>query len=88
MRLESAIVTQKNCWKSKDSSPVPGDLIFCDMVNGTDDNPSHMGAVLSVNSGKVTTIEGNSADMVAVREYDLEDPRIIGYGDPWAAQTN
>lgn len=79
---------QKNCWKIAGSTPLPGDLIFFDMVGGTTDNPSHMGAVLSVKNGKVTTIEGNSADMVAVREYDLTDPRIIGYGDPWAAQTN
>ena len=77
-------------WKPAGSEPVPGDLVFFDMVGGTTDNPSHMGVVLSVSDDgkKVTTIEGNSADMVAVREYELNDPRILGYGDPWAAQAN
>lgn len=71
-------------WKTSD--PSPGDLIFFDMINGSNDNPSHMGVVLSVTDNVVTTIEGNSADMVAIREYTLPDKRILGYGDPWAAQ--
>ena len=76
------------CWKSAGATPVAGDLIFFNMISDERDNPSHMGVVLSVNTrdGIVTTIEGNSADMVAVREYPLDDSRILGYGDPWAAQ--
>ena len=86
--------TEKNCWAAVDPAdetpyiPKPADLIFFDMVGGSRNDPSHMGTVLSVANGKVTTIEGNSADMVAIREYDLKDSRILGYGDPWAAQGN
>ena len=36
----------------------------------------------------IITIEGNSADVVAIREYDLSDSRILGYGDPWAAKDH
>ena len=99
---------EKNCWKSAKSSPapvpVPGDLIFFDMIKGSNDDPSHMGVVLSVEILKdenespildeqgnqitiVKTIEGNSADVVAIREYAIDDDRILGYGDPWAAQA-
>lgn len=80
-------------WKEADTTPAPGDLIFFDMVNGSDDNPSHMGAVLDLvknESGAVVgikTIEGNSADVVAIREYSISDPKILGYGDPWAAKA-
>jgi len=81
-------------WKTSGTTPVPGDLIFFDMVNGSNDNPSHMGVVLSTETPVddnnaitvIKTIEGNSADMVAIREYTLPDKRILGYGDPWAAQ--
>lgn len=77
---------EKNAWKAAGSTPVPGDLIFFDMINGSNDNPSHMGVVLSVQGNKITTIEGNSADVVAIREYAINDSRILGYGDPWAAK--
>lgn len=77
----------KGCWKKAGSTPSAGDLIFFNMISDDKTNPSHMGAVLKVENGIVYTIEGNSADMVAVREYSINDARIIGYGDPWAAQT-
>ena len=77
---------EKNAWKAAGSTPVPGDLVFFDMINGSDDDPSHMGVVLSVRGNKITTIEGNSADVVAIREYAKNDSRILGYGDPWAAK--
>lgn len=73
----------KNCWKA---NPAVGDLIFFDMTKSGKNDPSHVGVVLNVKDNIVTTIEGNSADMVAIREYKLDDPRILGYGDPWAAQ--
>lgn len=82
-------------WKT--SNPGPGDLVFFDMINGTTDNPSHIGAVLDVIRENpddpaskiigIKTIEGNSADTVAIREYQIGDKRILGYGDPWAAQA-
>jgi hypothetical protein len=79
-----------NCWKKSNEEPKPGDLIFFNMVDDDKTNPSHMGVVLEVDNSQgktiIKTIEGNSADMVAKRTYELGDSRILGYGDPWAAQ--
>ena len=88
-----AFFLQNNAWTSRaqatgEKLPAVGDLIFFDMVGGSDNDPSHVGAVLSISGNTVTTIEGNSADMVAIREYSLNDTRILGYGDPWAAVAN
>lgn len=53
------------------------------IVSGVD----HVGLVLEVipgkngDAGQVKTIEGNSGDKVAMRTYELDDARIIGYGD-------
>lgn len=81
-----------NAWiKSKanggTTDPTAGDIIFFDWLMGT--NPSHVGVVLSVSGDKIYTIEGNSAGMIAVRQYSLSDKRIIGYGVlPWAPSEN
>ena len=57
-----------------------GDLIFFDwLADGVQDG-DHVGVVLTVLDGYVYTIEGNTADMVAVRKYRINDPRIMGYG--------
>lgn len=58
--------------------PTAGDIVFFDWLGGND--PAHVGVVLNVNGGKIYTIEGNSAGMIAVRQYPLSDNRIIGYG--------
>ncbi len=54
--------------------PQPGDVIFF----GSPEH--HTGIVESVKDGKVYTVEGNSSDKVSERSYDLNDPRISGYG--------
>lgn len=64
--------------------PESGDLIFFDwLVDGIQDG-DHVGVVLTVLSEGETqyvyTIEGNTADKVAVRKYRINDPRIMGYG--------
>lgn len=59
---------------------IPGDLIFFDWTVDDVYDADHVGAVLSVDSNYIYTIEGNSADMVAVRRYTKDDPRIMGYG--------
>ena len=59
-----------------DYLPRPGDIIF--FLN----NASHTGIVLGVEDGRVYTIEGNSADMIARRNYSLDDATITGYGIP------
>lgn len=61
------------------SNPETGDQIFF----GTGwDNVYHTGMVVKVENGIVTTIEGNSSDMVAERQYPLNSPKIFGYGRP------
>ena len=61
------------------SGPKPGDQIFF----GTSlDNSTHTGIVEKVTAQKVYTIEGNTSDQVARRNYALTNSRIIGYGRP------
>lgn len=61
------------------SDPQPGDQIFFTYQPG---EISHTGIVEKVENGTVTTIEGNTSDMVARRSYALSDSRIAGYGRP------
>lgn len=61
------------------SGPQTGDQIFF----GTGwDNVYHTGLVVEVSGSTVTTIEGNTSDMVAKRQYPVNDARIFGYGRP------
>lgn len=61
----------------------PGDLVFFDW--NEDENTEHVGVVIKIAAGNIYTIEGNSAGIVAVRQYALSDSRILGYGVlPWA----
>ena len=61
------------------SGPETGDQIFF----GTGwDNVYHTGLVVKVENGIVYTIEGNTSDMVAERQYPLNSPKIFGYGRP------
>ena len=61
------------------SGPKPGDQIFF----GTSlDNSTHTGIVEKVTAQKVYTIEGNTSDQVARRNYALTNSRILGYGRP------
>lgn len=62
-------------------TPELGDQIF--FYSSGDVN--HTGIVVGVATGSVTTIEGNSSDMVAKRLYSVSDSKIAGYGRPnWA----
>ena len=61
------------------SGPKPGDQIFF----GTSlDDVSHTGIVEKVTASKVHTIEGNTSNQVARRNYALTNSRILGYGRP------
>lgn len=72
-----------------DQTPAVADLVFFNMIDEDDSNPSHIGVVIEIlndnagNPAVIRTIEGNSADMVAIREYSITDSHILGYGDPW-----
>ena len=77
--------TWKNI-KLEPYTPIPGDYIFFDWE--CDDDPDHVGAVLFVykdttvdpENTTVYTIEGNSGGRVAIHSYNINDPRIYGYG--------
>ena len=61
------------------TSPQPGDQIFFSYSPG---EYSHTGIVESVSGGTVTTIEGNTSDSVARRNYSTSSGSIVGYGRP------
>lgn len=61
------------------NSPQPGDQIFFTYSAG---EYSHTGIVEQVNGDTVTTIEGNTSDMVGRRNYNIGNPVIAGYGRP------
>lgn len=62
-------------------TPQPGDIIFFANRGGSDAGRGrHVGIVERVENGRVHTIEGNSSNSVRRRSYDLNNPRISGYG--------
>ena len=61
------------------SDPRQGDQIF--FGSSMDDVP-HTGLVEKVTKTKVYTIEGNTSNKVARREYALSSSKILGYGRP------
>lgn len=73
----SDLVSEKS-WTP--SNPAAGDIVFFDWILDQDRNPQHVGAVLAVEEGWIYTIEGNSANRVALCRYEIEDPCILGYG--------
>ncbi|MEU4841500.1 CHAP domain-containing protein [Nocardia testacea] len=58
----------------------PGDLIVFDWEG--DGTPDHIGVVEAVSGGKIHTIEGNSSDQVAQRNYDLNSGKVVGVIKP------
>lgn len=57
------------------SNPKPGDQIFFN-------NYAHTGIVEKIVNGVITTIEGNTSNMVARRTYSISSGKIDGYGRP------
>lgn len=60
------------------SSPEVGDQVFFNVGNGI----NHTGIVVAVSGGVVTTVEGNSSDMVRRNAYGTSSSYIAGYGRP------
>ena len=67
-------------WKDRTYTPMPGDLIFFDW-NGNG-HGSHVGIVEKVEGATVYTIEGNTTDSCARRNYPKSSSQIMGYGVP------
>lgn len=63
-------------------SPEVGDQVFFYVDNGI----NHTGIVVGISGKTVTTVEGNSGDMVRRNSYTLGSSVIAGYGRPdWNA---
>ena len=58
--------------------PQLGDQVFFIVGGGI----GHTGIVTNVSDTGITTVEGNSSDMVARRSYTIGSPQIAGYGRP------
>lgn len=66
--------------KTEDMLQKHGDIIFFDWEqDGTSD---HVGIVEKVENNTVYTIEGNTDDSCARRNYDINSASIVGYGTP------
>lgn len=64
-----------------DYTPKPGDLIMFNW-DGYKDICHHVGIVNYVQGGRVYTIEGNTSNIVAERNYELNGYSIVGYCIP------
>ena len=60
------------------TTPEVGDQIFF----GKKGDEEHTGIVETVSANQITTIEGNTSNMVARRTYNRNDSYIVGYGRP------
>lgn len=87
-RVLARRMRKKGWWRDADYTPVPGDIIFLANDGVTID---HCGIVTDADLETVTSVDGNTVDpsgfftkeeggAVALRIRQINDPRIIGYG--------
>ena len=74
-------------WIDGSAEPVPGMIVFFDWDNKGSSGPQdgsadHTGIVEKVENGKVYTVEGNTGDSCAERQYTIGHYEILGYGAP------
>ena len=62
--------------KVDNSKAKPGDIIYF-TKNGTSSGIYHTGIVTGNSNGKISTVEGNSSDMVAERSYNASDSKVL-----------
>ena len=70
----------RGLWQDSSYTPAPGDIIFFDWEQ--DGESDHVGIVEYAEGGVVHTIEGNTNDSAARREYRMDSSSIAGYGCP------
>lgn len=71
---------ERGQWQNNTYTPAPGDIIFFDW--DSDGSSDHVGFVEFIENNTVYTIEGNTNDSTARREYPLNSQKIMGYGIP------
>lgn len=71
---------ERGQWQSPGYVPAPGDIIFFDWE--ADGLCDHVGIVESCDGTTVYTIEGNTSDICARRQYGVNSIHIYGYGVP------
>lgn len=69
---------ERGQWQGRDYEPRPGDIIFLDWEG--DGLADHVGIVETCEGGVVHTVEGNSGDKVAQRQYTVGSRPVYGYG--------
>ena len=74
-------------WIDGSAEPAPGMIVFFDWDNKGSSGPQdgsadHTGIVEKVENGKVYTVEGNTGDSCAERQYTIGHYEILGYGAP------
>lgn len=73
-------------FEDESRTPAPGDVIFYDWEDdGSGDNkgtPNHVGIVAVVNDGKISVVEGNKDNAVAIRNIPVDGQYIRGYAVP------
>lgn len=76
---------ERGLWQDNSYEPRPGDIIFFDWDDGSQDGSSdHVGIVEKVENGRIYTIEGNSGDSCRQNSYPVGYYEIYGYGTPGA----
>ncbi|EGO7986412.1 CHAP domain-containing protein [Enterococcus faecalis] len=67
-----------NQWQDRGVEPKSGAIVFFDWDG--DGVSDHVGIVEKFENNTVHTIEGNSGDIIAKRNYEMNTPYILGYG--------
>ena len=82
-RLRTFFINNAKYYARGTYTPITGDYIFF-KGEGASVPTNHVGLVLYVKGNTVYTIEGNvsSVNCVALKEYNLNDTYIVGYGVP------
>ena len=74
---------ERGLWQDNSYEPRPGDIIFFDWDDGSQDGSSdHVGIVEKVENGRIYTIEGDSGDSCRQNSYPVGYYEIYGYGTP------
>ncbi len=61
-------------------TPVRGDIVY--FGSGNLNDSTHVGIVYEVDSSYIYTIEGNTSNKCAYKQYAIDDDYIYGYGHP------